>query len=64
MLDKNIIILHILELEKKMQDSFQVCFKYNFNAAHFIAHENERETLHGHNYRLKVYLQGFFFITF
>ena len=31
---------------------------FNFNCAHFIASPNFRETLHGHNYRAEVKLNG------
>jgi len=29
-----------------------------FNAAHFIAHRDSREALHGHNYRVSVEVEG------
>jgi dihydroneopterin triphosphate aldolase (PTPS-III) / 6-pyruvoyltetrahydropterin synthase len=31
---------------------------FKFNAAHFVAYENYRERLHGHNYRVSVRLLG------
>jgi 6-pyruvoyltetrahydropterin/6-carboxytetrahydropterin synthase len=41
--------------------SFDVCVSkdtFKFNAAHFVAFENYRERLHGHNYRLSLRLVG------
>ena len=43
-----------------MESSFSVFSKHKgmkFSAAHFIAHEKEREYLHGHEYRVTI--QGF-----
>lgn len=34
--------------------SIEYLLYYKFNSAHFICHEDEREELHGHNYKVSV----------
>jgi 6-pyruvoyltetrahydropterin/6-carboxytetrahydropterin synthase len=31
---------------------------FKFSAAHFVAHGDQRERLHGHNYSVRVSLRG------
>lgn len=44
-----------------MNHSFGVSTKHKtlaFSAAHFICHEEQREYLHGHNYRVGLFIEG------